>query len=127
MILFYLDANSSCPDCLRECEVIQYSVQSSYAGYPNNPAKAEVDNRVRKHLHLEPRMSAHDDYYTNSTGGSSGSRKGRLHNNIVAIEISSSQYPTEVLIESPMYTWVDLISSIGGQTSKEIRFKKKIR
>ena len=43
------------------------------------------------------------------------SRKDILRDNIVAVEISASPYATEVLAESPMYTWVDLISSIGGQ------------
>jgi hypothetical protein len=114
MILFYLDANSSCPDCLRECEVIQYSVQSSYASYPNIMAKSQVENRLQKHIRHGSKMN---DELSNSTGGSSWGRGGRLFNNIVAIEISASQYPTEVLTESPMYTWVDLISSIGGQTS----------
>jgi hypothetical protein len=43
-------------------------------------------------------------------------RKETLLNDIVALGISASPYATETLAESPMYTWVDLISSIGGQT-----------
>ena len=39
-----------------------------------------------------------------------------LLDDIVAVEISASPYATEILTESPLYTWVDLISSIGGQT-----------
>lgn len=45
-------------------------------------------------------------------------RKENLLENIVAVEISASPYATEILAESPMYTWVDLISSIGGQTGR---------
>lgn len=46
------------------------------------------------------------------------SRRTKLTNNIVAVEISASPYATEFLTESPVYTWVDLISNIGGQTSE---------
>ncbi|CAM4989374.1 unnamed protein product, partial [Rotaria socialis] len=42
--------------------------------------------------------------------------KVSLLDNIVAVEVSASPVATEILAESPMYTWVDVISSIGGQT-----------
>jgi len=51
-----------------------------------------------------------------ATSACSNNRKGNLLNDIVAVEISASPYATETLAESPVYTWVDLISSIGGQT-----------
>jgi hypothetical protein len=113
MILFLLDSSASCPECLPECEIIQYSVQSSYAAYPNNPAKNKIENRVRNYFRFDPRVN--DDLSNTTTRSSSGHRP-RIHNNIVAIEISASPYPTEILTQSPVYTWVDLISSIGGQT-----------
>jgi hypothetical protein len=52
----------------------------------------------------------------NKSQGASANRNAELRDNIVAVEITVSPYATEILTESPMYTWVDLISSIGGQT-----------
>ncbi len=54
------------------------------------------------------------------------SRKETLLDDIVAVEISASPYATEILAESPMYTWVDLISSIGGQTGEVIINKQNL-
>lgn len=48
------------------------------------------------------------------------SRRTKLKDNIVAVEITASPYATEILTESPVYTWVELISNIGGQTSELI-------
>ncbi len=87
-----------CGECLPECEIIQYSVQSSYAKYPNVNAYDKVLKRVQNHFR------------------GSSYRETPLRDNIVAVEITASPYPTEILTESSVYTWVDLISSIGGQT-----------
>ncbi|CAM4861079.1 unnamed protein product [Rotaria socialis] len=51
-----------------------------------------------------------------NTSACSNNRKVSLLDNIVAVEVSASPVATEILAESPMYTWVDVISSIGGQT-----------
>lgn len=50
-----------------------------------------------------------------NTPACSNNRKMALLDNIIAVEISSSPIARENLAESPMYTWVDVISSIGGQ------------
>ncbi len=112
MIIILLDSSKLCPECLPECEIIQYSVESSYASYPNLKANDKVLARVRNYFRLSPTVNAD---LSNSTTGSSRHHRTRLLNNIVAIEISASPYPTEILTESPIYTWADLISSIGGQ------------
>lgn len=61
-----------------------------------------------------------NDDLTSTTDGSStsSSRRTKLTDNIVAVEITASPYATEILTESPVYNWVDLISNIGGQTSE---------
>jgi len=99
-----------CGECLPECEIIQYSVQSSYANYPNVKAYDKVLKRVQNHFR-DKKINA----YLNTSRGSSY-RHTPLRDNIVAVEITASPYPTEILTESSVYTWVDLISSIGGQT-----------
>jgi hypothetical protein len=112
IILFLKDSSEFCPECLTECEIIQYSTQSSYAYYPNVNAKDRVLQRVRNHFRFDEMVNAD----LNLSDGSSSNRHANLRNNIVGVEISASPYATEILTESPVYTWVDLISSIGGQT-----------
>lgn len=93
-----------------ECELIQYTIQSSYADYPNSVSTKLISSRIEKHL--KPTVNQTDRI----PSACLDSRKTNLLDGIVAVEISASPYATEVLVESPMYTWVDLISSIGGQT-----------
>ncbi|CAF2518033.1 unnamed protein product [Rotaria sp. Silwood2] len=99
-----------CPECLPECELIQYKIQSSYADYPNTRSTDKVLQRVETHLRATGKSVVHLN-----TSACSNNRKGALLDNIVAVEISASPFATEILAESPMYTWVDVISSIGGQ------------
>lgn len=101
--MIFQDASLQCSECLPECECVQYSVESSYAYYPNVKARAHVTKRTKQHFNR----------YKNND---SSLGAGGIRDNIVAVEISASVNPTEVLTESPIYTWVDLISSIGGQT-----------
>lgn len=108
----FVDSKISCPECLPECELIQYTIQSSYADYPNTRSMEQVYQRVEKHI-----SKVKHDVHAN-TSACVNNRKEVLLDNIVAVEISASPYATEVLAESPMYTWVDLISSIGGQTGQ---------
>jgi hypothetical protein len=107
----YVDSKKPCPQCLPECELVQYTIQSSYADYPNTRSANTVLKRVEKHLNgtrISPTQL--------NTSACSNTRKASLLDDIVAVEISASPYATEILAESRMYTWVDLISSIGGQT-----------
>ncbi len=104
-------------ECLPECVNIQYSVQSSYAYYPNVNAHGKVLQRVQKHFHMD--REVHEDL--NNTNRLSPNHPTGLRDNIVAVEISASPYATEILTESPVYTWVDLISSIGGQTGRDMK------
>lgn len=97
-----------------ECEIIQYIVQSSYAAYPNGPALDGIWRRVEAHFSMDKNISQ----YLYGTGQTQSNRRLVLEGNILAVEISASSHVTEILTESPMYTWVDVISSIGGQTSK---------
>jgi hypothetical protein len=106
-----LDSKEFCPECLPECELIQYTIQSSYADYPNSRSTEKVLQRVANHL----KNIGYTAMQLN-TSACLNNRKGTLLDDIVAVEISASPYATEILAESPMYTWVDLISSIGGQT-----------
>ena len=108
----FIDSKVSCPECLPECELIQYTIQSSYADYPNTRSVDQVFQRVEKHIN-----KVKHDIHPN-TSACVNNRKEVLLDNIVAVEISGSPYATEVLAESPMYTWVDLISSIGGQAGE---------
>lgn len=68
--------------------------------------------RVKTHFRSNREVQA----AVNVTDGPQSNRPTGLRDNIVAVEISASPYATEILTESPFYTWVDLISSIGGQT-----------
>ncbi|CAF2368910.1 unnamed protein product [Rotaria sp. Silwood2] len=108
----HFNPSKLCQECLPECEIIQYSVQSSYARYPNSNAYKQVSKRVRTHFgriaSSYASLNISNELLTNF--------RTVIRDNIVAVEISASPYPTEILMESPMYTWVDLISSIGGQT-----------
>ena len=106
---FLLDSKILCPKCLPECELIQYTIQTSYADYPNTRSVDTVSQRVEKHL-TKVKHEVHPN-----TSACVNNRKDVILDNIVAVEISASPYAPEVLAESPMYTWVDLISSIGGQ------------
>ena len=106
-----IESKKDCPQCLPECELIQYTIQSSYADYPNTRSADNVLKRVEKHL-IGTRNSSTQSDISNCSNTS----KRSLLDDIVAVEISASPYATEILAESPMYTWVDLISSIGGQT-----------
>ncbi|CAF0910966.1 unnamed protein product [Rotaria sp. Silwood1] len=105
------NARKYCPECLPECELIQFKIQSSYADYPNTRSTDKVLTRVEKHLKTTGKSVVHLN-----TSACLNNRKGALLDNIVAVEISASPFATEILAESPMYTWVDVISSIGGQT-----------
>ena len=109
----FLDSRKSCPECLPECELVQYKIQLSNADYPNSRSTFKVLDHIEKHLQ-------NIGYSVDSSNKSicSNSRKEALLDNIVAVEISASPFATEVLTESSMYTWVDLISSIGGQTGR---------
>ncbi|CAM4756955.1 unnamed protein product [Rotaria magnacalcarata] len=107
----HFNSSESCQECLPECEFIQYSVQSSYAHYPNMKANGHVSKRVQQHFIRDKRNNE------SSSGTELANVYMGIRDNIVAVEISASSDPTEILTESPMYTWVDLISSIGGQTS----------
>lgn len=120
--IFLSDSKQFCPHCLPECDLIQYTVQSSYADYPNTRSAEKVQTRVERYLRGL-------NYVPSSGKFTSSNRKDFLLEDVVAVEISASPYATEILSESPMYTWVDLISSIGGQTgrgnkSKTLREKK---
>ncbi|CAF0787553.1 unnamed protein product [Rotaria sp. Silwood1] len=108
----YFNSSKLCQECLPECEIIQYSVQSSYARFPNSNAHKQVSKRVSTHF---GRIATLYDQLNISNELLANFRTG-IHDNIVAVEISASPYATEILTESSMYTWVDLISSIGGQT-----------
>ncbi|CAF2135194.1 unnamed protein product [Rotaria magnacalcarata] len=105
------NSRQHCPDCLPECEIIQYKVQSSFAAYPNTRSIEKVLQRVDKHF-----KAMGQSLVQSNTSACSNNRKVSLLDNIVAVEISASPVATEILAESPMYTWVDVISSIGGQT-----------
>ncbi|CAF1649642.1 unnamed protein product [Rotaria magnacalcarata] len=105
------NSRQHCPDCLPECEIIQYKVQSSFAAYPNTRSIEKVLQRVDKHF-----KAMGQSLVQSNTSACSNNRKVALLDNIVAVEISASPVATEILAESPMYTWVDVISSIGGQT-----------
>jgi hypothetical protein len=107
---FAIEAKKLCSQCSPECELIQYTVQSSYADYPNLRSSEKVLQRIENHF----KEIGYAPLQLN-TSKCSNNRKGSLLDDIVAVEISASPYATEVLVESPMYTWVDLISSIGGQ------------
>ena len=106
------DPKRLCQQCLPECEIIQYSVQPSYANFPNTQAHDKVLQRVDNHFY----MGLGADSNFDKVKPPKVSYRGNLRDNIVAVEISASSHATEILTESPMYTWVDLISSIGGQT-----------
>ncbi|CAF0866573.1 unnamed protein product [Rotaria sordida] len=108
----YFNSSELCQECLPECEIIQYSVQSSYARYPNPKAYPQVLKRVQTHF----RRSTQVNSSSNTSNELLTNFRPGLRDNIVAVEISASPYATEILTGSPMYTWVDLISSIGGQT-----------
>ncbi|CAF0801224.1 unnamed protein product [Adineta ricciae] len=99
-----------CPECLPECELIQYTTQSSYADYPNFRSMDKTSKRVKTFL-----KKINSTSYKNQPSCSQNRNEPFL-DDIVAVGISASPYATEILSESPMYTWVDLISSIGGQT-----------
>ena len=114
VFVFRLDSKKSCPECLPECELIQYTIQSSYADYPSFRSAEKVKQRVQRHLARMKNNSSRQ----NLTSICLQTRKENFLENIVAVEISASPYATEILAESPMYTWVDLISSIGGQTGR---------
>ncbi|CAF0884383.1 unnamed protein product [Rotaria sordida] len=105
------NSSKHCPECLPECELIQYKIQSSYADYPNTRSTDKVLQRVENYL----KTTGYSVVPLN-TSACSNNRKGALLDNIVAVEISASPFATEILSESLMYTWVDVISSIGGQT-----------
>ena len=110
-----LDTIKNCAECLPECELVQYTVQSSYADYPNSRSTDKVLQRIEKYFNnIGNKMT-----FPN-TSTCYNSRRAILLDDIVAVGISASPYATEILSESPMYTWVDLISSIGGQTGKLI-------
>ena len=117
-----LDSKKACPQCLPECELIQYNIQSSYADYPNTRSADKVRQRLEKHL----KTFRNSPTNANVSNVCSNTRKELLLDNIVAVEISASPYATEILSESPMYTWVDLISSIGGQTGQKTPYKKNL-
>lgn len=102
-----------CPSCLPECQLTQYTVHSSYADYPSIRSTEKVKQRVQRHLSRVRNVSRQ-----NISTICSSTRRESLLENLVAVEISASPYATEILTESPMYTWVDLISSIGGQTGE---------
>ncbi len=70
-----------------------------------------VYQRIEKHL-----KSIKYNINQSISSACANTRKETVLGDVVAVEISASPYATEVLTESPMYTWVDLISSIGGQT-----------
>ena len=108
---FIIESKEFCPECLPECELIQYTIQSSYADYPNSLSTDLISGRIEKHL----KSTANRPDRIPSACLNSRKIISRL-DGIIAVEISASPYATEVLVESPMYTWVDLISSIGGQT-----------
>lgn len=110
-MFFYLDPREYCLECLPECELIQYKIQSSYAHYPNSRSTDKVLNRVEKYL-----KSRGYKMVPSNTSNLLNNRKGLIPENIVAVEVSASPFATEILAESSMYTWVDVISSIGGQT-----------
>lgn len=80
--------------------------------FPNVNAVNKVWDRVRTHFRHDRNVT---DYLTKPEGAASAGNRG-LRGNILAVEISASPDVTEVLTETPVYTWVDLISSIGGQT-----------
>ena len=86
--------------------------QSSYADYPNTRSEDNVVIRVEKHL----KNNGYSPTTNSNASNCANSRKGSLLADIVAVQISASPYATEILTESAVYTWVDLISSIGGQT-----------
>ena len=79
-------------------------------------AAKKVKHRLERHLDAVRNGSSR----ANFSASCSNTRKDPLLDNIVAVEISASPYATEILTESPMYTWVDLISSIGGQTGTDL-------
>ena len=91
---------------------MQYRVQSSYAAYPHVNAFDKVWKRVRTHFTLDHNVSD----YLKQMENTPFSRDPVLQGNILAVEISVSSDLTEFLTELPVYTWVDLISSIGGQS-----------
>jgi len=105
-----IDATQYCSQCLPECELIQYTIQSSYADYPNLRSAEKVLLRIENHF----KEIGYSPILLN-TSKCLNNRKESFLDDIVAVEISASPYATEFLVESPMYTWVDLISSIGGQ------------
>ncbi|UJR30356.1 hypothetical protein I4U23_017891 [Adineta vaga] len=105
-----LNSIQYCPHCLPECELIQYTIQSSYADYPNFRSIEKVSKRIKRFLRRINSTS-----YENRSTCSKNPNEAFL-DDIVAVGITASPYATEILSESPMYTWVDLISSIGGQT-----------
>ncbi|CAF0810778.1 unnamed protein product [Adineta ricciae] len=102
------DSRKLCPECLPECEIIQYSIQSSHADYPNRNSYEKVFHRLEQHFRLTQNQQQSQRLNI--------SHPSMLRDHIVAVEISASPYPTEILTESPVYTWIDVISSIGGQT-----------
>lgn len=107
----FVDPRQNCRECLPECEIVQYRVQSSYATYPHVNAFEKVWQRVRTHFRLDHNVSA----YLKQFESTRFTRDPILSGNILAVEISISPDLTEFLTESPVYTWVDLISSIGSQ------------
>ncbi|UJR16178.1 hypothetical protein I4U23_003088 [Adineta vaga] len=102
----YLDSRKLCGECLPECDIVQYSIQSSYANYPNINSYKNVFQRVQKHFRRNEKMNTYFNKFQQSL----------IRDNILVVEITASPYPTEILTESAVYTWIDLISSIGGQT-----------
>jgi hypothetical protein len=107
----FIDSRKSCPECLPECQLVPYTIQSSYADYPNSRSIDKVVERIKKYFKNIGNITTNPN-----TSNCYNSQKRRLLDDIVAVEISASPYATEILSESAMYTWVDLISSIGGQT-----------
>jgi hypothetical protein len=70
-----------------------------------------VFNRIEKHL-----KAIGYNIEQSNIAACANNRRDTMLGDVIAVEISASPYATEVLTRSPMYTWVDLISSIGGQT-----------
>ncbi|CAF4559877.1 unnamed protein product, partial [Didymodactylos carnosus] len=100
--------SDDCTECLPECETFQYNIQTSYAKYPNVKSYDKVWRDIEEHFKNDTSFTLLQD--------TKGNRREIIRENMVAVEISASTYGTEILTETPIWTWTDLVSSIGGQT-----------
>ncbi|CAF1201522.1 unnamed protein product, partial [Didymodactylos carnosus] len=101
-------SSNKCTECLPECETFQYNIQTSYAQYPNSKSYGKVLKSILEHFK--------DDNRFLLLQGKRKNCREIIQDNVVAVEITAGTYGTEILTETLMVSWTDLISSIGGQT-----------